>query len=347
MLDVLGIENITKATQQEMRFSCPFPNHSGGDETPSCYMNLRTSSFFCHGCKERGSAVDFAAYVLGLSPIQSVRMLKQAYMPGAINPDARDMESEVRKILSERQEVIVQPILDERRMSDYWMNWADAHAAWLQGQGFEATDYFFRRGFKPETLIEWGFGWDTMSGRIVFPIRDLDANLIGFKGRAHWDNAKPKYLVLGDGPTGGRYGFPRYYPSHVVFGAYRYRSGAPSLIVCEGELNAIATTMKTGLPAVAINGSFFSAWHAKIIRRIADSVVLFFDEDEAGDHCTWGWYNSRGARQPGVVDLLSPHMPVKIAGSHEKDAAELDGSAIEEICTERSTSSLLARIGRA
>jgi hypothetical protein len=48
-----------------MRFSCPFViNHSGGDETPSCYMNINTATFFCHGCKEKGTAVDMAAYVL-------------------------------------------------------------------------------------------------------------------------------------------------------------------------------------------------------------------------------------------------------------------------------------------
>jgi CHC2 zinc finger/DNA primase catalytic core, N-terminal domain len=347
-LDTLGIENITRATQQEMRFSCPFPNHDGGDETPSCYMNQNTSAFFCHGCKEKGSAVDFAAYVLQISPIAATRLLKSAYQPGAINPDARHMVDEVQKILAGQTVKIEQPILDPTWLNNYGMDWRAAYEAWLANNGtsFEPADYFFGRGFEPETLEFWKFGWDDTSGRIVFPIFDLDGNLIGLKGRAHWPGAKPKYLVLGDGPSGGRYGYPRYYPSMVVFGAHLYRDGVESLIVCEGELNAIATTMKTGLPAVAINGSFFSEWHAKIIRRITSSAILFFDEDQAGEHCTWGWYNARGEYQPGVVDLLDPHMPVRIAGSHEKDAAELDGLAIKDICITKSRSSLLARIGR-
>jgi DNA primase len=332
-LDTLGIENITRATSDELRFSCPFPNHGGGDETPSCYMNANTSAFFCHGCKERGTAVEFAAYVLQISPLESIRLLKQAYMPGYINPDLRNMESEVRKILAEHEEKIEQPILPEMLFDQFLVDWDAAHAAWKNGEGFEATDYFFERGFSPRTLNDWGFGYDKISGRVVFPIRDLAAKLIGFKGRAHWKDATPKYLVLGDGPGGGRYGFPRYYPSQVVFGAHRVgRLGRNPLVVCEGELNAIAVTAKMPVyNAVAINGSFFSEWHAKIIRRIApeSGIILFLDDDSAGSNAVWGWENSKGEWRPGAVELLSPHIPVQLVPEHVKDAADMTSAEVE------------------
>jgi DNA primase len=42
-------------------------------------------------------------------------------------------------------------------------------------------------------------------------------------------------------------------------------------------------------PAVAINGSFFQPWHAKIIRKIAnDGVILFMDDDNAGNETAHG-----------------------------------------------------------
>jgi hypothetical protein len=314
-------------------------------------MNLNTSAFFCHGCKEKGSAVDFAAYVLQISPLQAIKLLKSAYQPGAINPDARNMVSEVQKILAAREVVISQPVLDESIASKFSMDWYSAYKAYSSGDGFPATDYFFERGFLPISLTAWGFGFDQRSGRVVFPIHNENGQLIGFKGRAHWANAKPKYLVLGDGPGGGPYGFPRYYPSHVVFGAHRAAQEVEAtkkpLVICEGELNAVACRDKTSYAAVAINGSFFSEWHARIIRKIASDhgVILFLDEDDAGRNCTWGWFNSKGERKPGIVDLLSPHMPVKIAGSHDQDAAQMSASENEE-CLAASSTHLLARIGR-
>lgn len=344
-LDTLGVEHISKATQNEMRFSCPYPSHTGGDETPSCYMNIESARFFCHGCKERGTAIDFAGYVLQISPLEAIRLLKSAYMPGAINPDARDMQAEVKKILAGRDDRIVQPILPKERIDDYAVDWQAAHEAMLRGEGFDPCNYFFERGFDAVTLDMWRFGWDSRSQRIVFPIYNIDSNLIGFKGRA-CDDRKPKYLVLGDAPSGGRYGFPRYYPSHVVFGSHRYNAGVNGpLIICEGELNAIATTQKTARAAVAINGSFFTNFHAKVIRSIAgdDGVILFLDTDKAGNECVWGREDSRGEWHPGVVELLSPHMSVLLVPDHEKDAADLDESEIEALLTQ-AKSSLLVRV---
>jgi DNA primase len=183
----------------------------------------------------------------------------------------------------------------------------------------------------PDTLTYYGFGWDDRSRRVVFPVYSEIGNLIGFKGRA-CDGRKPKYLVLGDGPNGGPYGFPRYYPSQVVFNACQWANGVDKpLVVCEGELNAYATIQKTGQPAVAINGSFFQPWHAKIIRKIAnDGVILFMDDDNAGRDCVWGHFNAKGEWRPGIVELLAPHMTVLLAFAKEKDAADMTKEELVE-----------------
>jgi hypothetical protein len=55
-LDCLDIENVTQATTTELRFSCPFPAHALGDETPSAYMNVETTAFFCHACHAKGNS---------------------------------------------------------------------------------------------------------------------------------------------------------------------------------------------------------------------------------------------------------------------------------------------------
>jgi len=332
-LDTLEVRNMRKATINEMRFSCPLPQHPGEDNDPSCYMNIHTTAFFCHGCKGRGTAVTLTSEVLGISPLEATRMLRQAYSRGGLDPDARKMTDEMRKLFHKREEMVFQPQLDEAVLKRFYVDWADAYCEWDQTKDPQ-IGYMFERGFEPEWLMDWNFGYDLASGRITIPIRDEHGVLVGFKARA-MDDRHPKYLVLGDmAEREGSYGFKRYFPSRVVFGAYRYfepDTHVDQVVVHEGELNAIACYEKTGMPSVAINGSHFSDHHAKIIRRIANEAVLFLDEDSAGEDCVWGWTDSKGEFHKGIVDHLARHMPVRIIREHTQDAADLPAEEIERL----------------
>ena len=319
MLDCLEIRNISEATTEEIRFSCPFPNHENGDENASAYMNADTSAFFCHGCKERGNAIQFTSAVLGISPLESIRLLKERYMPGYLNPDAVSMVEEVRKILNAQEDgPAPQPVLEEDVLGNFAMDWNAAQDAWESGDGFPASDYMFERGFSAAWLEKWEFGYDPTFDRITFAVRDEHGRLIGFKGRAY-DGREPKYLVLGDKPTRKtRYGWPCYFTSRVVYGAHRITTET-DLVVCEGELNVVALDQKCDVPAVAINGSHFTADHALIIRRIARSVTLFMDTDTAGEDAV-----------NAIVKHLNPFMPVRIVPPHDGDPADMQPDEIHD-----------------
>lgn len=311
-LDVLEVRNVTKATADEFRFSCPFPGHDNGDEHASCYMNEETSKWFCHGCKRKGDAVNFATYVLSISPLKAIRMLREVYQPGFINPDARSTVSEVRKIFHEDAvPVAEQPQLDESLIERFAIDWDEAYHHWTNGNGHVATDYILDRNFGPFTLDEWEFGYDEATGRITFAVRDVTGQLIGFKGRA-CDGREPKYLVLGDKPQRRfKYGWDCYHTSKVVFGAHKVKGG--DVVICEGELNAVAMWERSPYQAVAVNGSYFTDVQAKIIRNISDRAIIFLDSDKAG------WENTER-----IVEMLKPHMSVSVVPDHEGDAAEMN-----------------------
>ena len=320
-LDCLEVRNLSKATEQEWRFSCPLPSHEGTDESPSCYMNAKTTAFFCHGCKGKGNALHFTEQALGVSRLEAIRMLRERYAPGSINPDARGMVQEVRKVWAPPEDEGAQPILDESLIERYALRWDEAYYHWENGNGHPATDYMFERGFDPLSLDSWEFGYDEATDRITFAIRDEQSRLIGFKARAY-DGRKPKYLLLGDGggKGGNRFGFERYQPSKVVYGAHRVQPGS-EVIVCEGELNAVVISGWLGAPAVAISGSHFTREHALVLRKIASKVILYLDDDDAGLDAVWGWEANDGEWHPGIVELL-PGLPVAMVPEHQMDAAD-------------------------
>lgn len=340
-LSCLEIRNARQATEKEMLFSCPFPGHSTGDESPSAYMNIETTAFFCHSCHEKGNAIHFTRKVLGCSPLEAIRLLKQRYSPAGINPEAYNMVAEVEKILTrEPDATAVMPTLDPIILDRFAVDWHRADQAPPELLP-PALHYIMRqRDFDPETLIDWDFGYDEKSDRVVFPVFDHQGTLVGFKGRT-WDpERQPKYLVLGDRPgRPERYGWPCYHTSRIVFGLHRFAHvrGEPDIIICEGELNAVALSQMGFDFAVAVNGSNFSDTQAKLIRQFGGSATVFFDSlkrdregnlvpDEAGRDGT-----------EKVVQALKPFMPVRVVPEHEGDPASMDQDEVVE-CLENAIS---------
>ena len=327
MLECLDID-YTRSSAHILRFPCPF--HEG--TRPNFCINTEDTTYWCHKCKERGAAPELVAHLLQISPMAATRFLKERYQPGFINPDVRDTVGEVRKIMARTDPPeLVQPILDESELERFAVDWPQAWMAWqTPGQeSFPPCDYVFERGLEPEVLQDWEFGWDQLSQRITFAVRDTQGRLIGFKGRAT-DGREPKYRVLGDTPRSRPfYGWPPYYTSRVVFGAHRISASVPELVVCEGEWNAIAVQEKLHIPAVAINGSNFSHTQARIIRDLAQAVIVFLDSDTAGKQATWGWRDAKGEWHEGIVDQLRPFVPVRIVAGHDGDPMSLVSSALE------------------
>lgn len=262
-------------------------------------MNKRTTAFFCHGCKAAGNAAQFAAMLLGVTPLQAIKDLRERYDPGFKEPEG-SMASEWETFFAPAKEQEVAsvnlPIPDA----------ALAGFGALRGKGLE---YMIGRGFTEEICYAWDLRWDQRSRRVAIPVHDGIARIIGFKGRAIDPHRQPKYMILGDTHRVSGYGFKPYEASRVIFGL-AWVCDAEAIILCEGELNVIAMHQMGFSNTVGISGSHFSPEQAKIIRDTTRKVTLFFDSDDAGNT---GVEKAR--------DLLEPHMPVSVLPQHDGDAA--------------------------
>jgi DNA primase len=273
-------------------------------------MNYTTTAFFCHSCHARGNAITLAATLLGVSPIQATRMLKQRYSPAGIHPDARNMEEEIRALIAARDQNQKRgnKRLDESVLDAYRVDWQvqlyqDAKYAdpWAR--------YLYDRGFRVSHLVSWEFGYSKRLNRVTLPVRDEEGYLVGIKARA-LDDQKPKYLNLHDKGNG----VEPYLKNEVVFALNRvldddgFLSGTP-LILVEGEYNAIAMHEFHGFRnSVAINGSYFGERQIKLIKRWCDHAILFFDTDKAGADATIA-----------VGEALKPFIEVSICPDHHGD----------------------------
>ncbi len=310
-LECLDVKHIAKATENEVKFSCPYPAHVRGDTNPSAYMNIHTTAFLCQSCHAKGNAVIFTSDILGVSQIEAVRLLRQRYSPAGIDLESRSIVEEVKKILNKKKpekrenKAIPKNVIDQYHVE--WKQWqkelAEPAPPW--------ASYMFMRGFSATTLNVWGFGYCEERQRITLPVRDENGVVIGIKGRALNDR-KPKYLNMRGN------GHEPYLKNEVVFAIWEAGLwGHTDLIVVEGEFNAVMMHQYGFSNTVAINGSYFGQRQLRLLKERADSVTLFFDSDRAGWDAT-----------KLLTEALTPFMPVFVCPDHHGDPCEMHRNSV-------------------
>lgn len=312
LLESTGIKNVSESSG-EISFSCPSSDHFHGDTSPSARMNSRTSAWICHGCSARGNAITFLAWHKSIPETVARRLLEERYGGGRISAVVGGLEQEVKRIMN------LEVVVEQERIPPA-ESWLETFRDGMRDNK-QAQDYMINRGFGQQICEEWDIGFDEFSSRITIPIRDHEGKLVGFKGRAWRDNTIPKYMILGDNRNQTRYGFQPYKKSHYVFGLDRYNEFMiKQAILVEGELNVIAMDQHKYPEALGIAGSEFSDIQCDLIKSHCDSIVLFLDNDKAGD---------KGTRK--VIEMLSPYMPLKIVQNAPGDAADLDTQTVKDL----------------
>lgn len=152
-----------------------------------------------------------------------------------------------------------------------------------------------KKGYKKEDLVKAGLVIESRERgkidfverfreRVIFPLRDLRGNVLGFSGR-----------VL---PRGERGGISKYVntPETLVYHKRSHLFGldvtrdeikkAGRAIVVEGEFDLL-TPWQAGIRnIVAIKGSSVTEEQAKLLSRFINEIVLVLDSDLAGQHAT-------------------------------------------------------------
>ena len=118
--------------------------------------------------------------------------------------------------------------------------------------------------------------YDRFRDRIMFPIRNVKGECIGFGGRVLGD-AKPKYLNSPETPV-----FSKGRELYGLFEARQAIREAGYVLVTEGYMDVVALA-QLGFPhAVATLGTACTTDHVHKLFRFTDSVVFSFDGDGAG-----------------------------------------------------------------
>ena len=276
---------------------CPFH----GEKSPSFTVSPTKQFFHCFGCGKNGNAIGFLMDHAGMSFIEAVKDLAQ--QTGMVVPE-EDISPQDRAIAAaQKQKQASLSDMLEKAASAYQQHLKNAPTAvtYLKGRGLSGQiAKRFGLGYAPEgwrslasifpeyddpLLAESGLvivneeddkRYDRFRDRVMFPIRNIKGECIGFGGRVMGDGT-PKYLNSPETPV--------FHKGRELYGLFEARDSihdAGYVLVTEGYMDVVALA-QWGFPnAVATLGTACTPDHVQKLFRFTDSVVFSFDGDAAG-----------------------------------------------------------------
>ena len=164
--------------------------------------------------------------------------------------------------------------------------------------------------------------YDWFRERIMFPIRSVSGEVIGFGGRV-LDDSKPKYINSPETPL-----FSKGRELYGLFEARQALRDKGYALVVEGYMDVVALAQKGFANAVATLGTACTADHVQKLFRFTDAVVFSFDGDAAGRRAA---ARALEASLPHASDLRSVKF-LFLPAEHDPDSyvRELGAGAFEE-----------------
>lgn len=277
---------------------CPFHD----EKSPSFSVSPSKQFYYCFGCKSSGNVIGFVQHMEHCDFLDAVKFLAErakipldlTHDPAAKAKEAARKQSKAMRLEAARyyyrlfqspegQEA--RAYMEERRSFD--TGTLRAFGIGYAGSSWDGLERHLRsKGFQQEAMLREGLVKESQKGsvydlfreRVIFPIFDAFGSLVAFGGRLIKDG-QPKYI---NSPES------RYYTKgRHLFGLNLARKErADSLIVTEGYLDVMRLYQAGFRNVVAGLGTALTSEQMTLIMRFADTVILAYDADRAGQEAT-------------------------------------------------------------
>jgi DNA primase len=277
---------------------CPFH----GEKSPSFSVSPTKQFFHCFGCGKNGNAIGFLMEHAGMTFIEAVKDLAQ--QTGMVVPEEQQSPEDRAKAaaakakqdsLSDVLEKAGEAYRDQLKITPHAIDYLKGRG--LSGpncqtlwSGLRARRLAFSLAsifpkYDDPLLAESGLvivneeddkRYDRFRDRIMFPIRNIKGECIGFGGRVI-GSGTPKYLNSPETPV--------FHKGRELYGLYEAREALHSagyVLVTEGYMDVVALAQLGFANAVATLGTACTPDHVQKLFRFTDAVVFSFDGDGAG-----------------------------------------------------------------
>ena len=269
---------------------CPFHD----DHSPSMSVSPDKQIYTCFSCGASGNVFTFVADYEKISFHEAVRLLGEKVgieVGRSITSDAKkddyfDIYNIANKFYQNSLftnlgknaiEYLEKRNIDKETIKKFGIG--------LSIQKVSLTDYLVNKKYSIDKLIDCGItndnGHDIFINRIMFPIYDLNGNPVAFSGRIYNTRDTAKYVNTKETDK-----FKKgkiLYNYHI---AKEQLKKNDSIIIMEGQMDVIRASTIGINNCIATMGTALTKDHKNIIRNMANTIILCFDGDSAGEKAT-------------------------------------------------------------
>lgn len=303
-IDIVNVISKYLALEQKGRNMwglCPFHH----EKTPSFSINPDGQFYHCFGCGVSGDVIKFVQEIEGMDFIDTIKML--AGQVGMTIPESNISGDSAKQ--KEKKDILLQLIRDA---ANYY------HLNLRSDKAKIANQYNIKRGITPEIIRKFGIGYslgfkeiieylkskgyteqlmiesgvvenknntyyDSLAGRLIFPILDQHGQPIGFGGRLLEEKDFAKYKNTRETSL--------FVKNRILYGLNLVKSAKikekiDSIIIVEGYMDVIALNSAGYNNVVASMGTALTKEQAKLLKRQVQKVYIAYDGDSAGQKAT-------------------------------------------------------------
>jgi len=303
---------------------CPFHD----DHSPSMSVSSTKQIYKCFSCGAVGNVFTFVKDIENVSFLEAVKIVAEK-TGFDIN---FDIKTDI-KISKNKEEFEIMDLASKFFQNNLNTDKGEFAKSYLYDRGLDSEviknfdiglslkendilyQLLMKKGFNIKTITELGLinkngldVYDSFINRIIFPIHNLEGQVIGFTGRIY-NNEKnvAKYFNSRESNI--------FKKGDILFNYHRAKDAIrleKKVILVEGNMDAIRLYSSGIKNVVALMGTAMTTTQIEILKKLRSEVVLIFDNDNAGEIAT---YNNGQLLEKANV----PISIVRLSGEKDPD----------------------------